>query len=226
MRIITSFLALFLALPTMAQENPEFGFLNMIHAIPEGGNCQILINGIKVNEAGFKPGDFTGGLMLKTGSHKIEIDFKDKEPATGEIRIETGKTSAYAIFNHVALNPKTKEPENTIRITRLQPASRDGYHLEAVSLSEGISRIRIAERTIELNYLKSVTIDGWNGSPFAVNHGAEKLGSLAVEEKGTYVILVGRNAENKEGAFFFRHFDFELPEWFRPKKEKPTDTNP
>lgn len=210
----------------MAQENPEFGFLNVIHAIPEGGTCQILINGIKVNEAGFRPGDFTGGLMLKTGSHKIEIDFKDKEPATGEINIETGKTSAYAIFNHVALDPKTKEPENAIRITRLQPASTDGYHLEAVSLSEGIKRIRIADRSFDLKYLKSINIEGWNGSPFTVTHGAEKLGSLAVEEKGTYVILVGRNAENKDGAFFFRHFDFELPEWFRPKKEQSNNTNP
>lgn len=210
----------------MAQENPEFGFLNVIHAIPEGGTCQILINGIKVNEAGFRPGDFTGGLMLKTGSHKIEIDFKDKEPATGEINIETGKTSAYAIFNHIALDPKTKEPEYTIRITRLQPASPEGYHLEAVSLSEEITSIRIANRSFDLKYLKSIPIKDWNGSPFTVTHGAEKLGSLAVEEKGTYVILVGRNAENKDGAFFFRHFDFELPEWFRPKKEQSNNTNP
>lgn len=227
MRTLTAFLALLLAIPALAQEeDPKFGFLNMIHAIPDGGTCQILINGTKINEAGFRPGDFTGGLLLKTGSHKIEIDFKDKEAVTGEISIETGKTSAYAIFNHIAPNPKTKEPESSIRITRLQPASPDGYHLEAVSLSEAITRIRIADRSFEMKYLKSIPIEGWNGSPFSVMHSTEKLGSLAVEEKGTYVILVGRNAENKDGAFFFRHFEFELPEWFRPKETDTNDTNP
>ena len=226
MRFPLALLALLFALPAAAQENPEFGFLNMIHAIPEGGNCQILIDGTKVNDAGFRPGDFTGGLLLKTGSHKIEIEFKDKETATGTIQIETGRTSAYAIFNHVALDPKTKEPEHTIRITRLTPASRDGYHLEAVSLSEAITSIRIASRSFDLKYLKSIPIEDWNGGPFSVTRGAETLGSLAVEEKGTYVILVGRNSDNKDGAFFFRHFEFELPEWFRPKKEQPNETNP
>ena len=109
MRILTTvFLTLFLAIPASAQEEPKFGFLNMIHAIPEGGICQILINGTNVNDAGFRPGDFTGGLMLKEGSHSIGIEFKDKEPVTGEIIIETGKTSAYAIFNHLAPDPKTK----------------------------------------------------------------------------------------------------------------------
>lgn len=226
MRTLTAFLAILLTGPLVAQDQPEFGFLNIIHAIPDGGNCQILINDLTVNEQGFRPGDFTGGLMLKSGSHRLRIDFTGKESAVGTINIETGKTSAYAIYNHAAVNPRTNEIVNTIRITRLEPASSDGYHLEAVALTSEIPRIRISERHFELKHLKSVPIEGWNGSPFAVFNGAEQLGTLAVEEKGSYVILVGRNAENKDGAFFFRHFNFELPTWFQPKPEKTNQPNP
>lgn len=198
-----------------AQEGEKYGFLNIMNAVPEGGVCQITIGGQKIHEDGFKPGDFSGGLVLKTGSQSLEIDFDGLEPVTGSVEIEEGITSSYAIFNQNGVDKTTGERTGRIRITRLQPKTSDGYHLEAMSLSEDIVRIQVSQKPVELKYLKTTEIPGWNGGGLTVAMNANKLGTLAVEEKGNYIILVGKNSKNKEGVFFFRHFDFELPAWFR-----------
>jgi hypothetical protein len=211
--IVASLLAL-TSLQLTGQDK-QYGFLNVIHAVPEGGICQISIDGQKINDDGFKPGQFSGGLLLAVGTRDILIEFEDKEPARGKIEIANGVTSSYAIFNHTELDKKTREPGHRVRIIRLQPASSKTYHLEAVSLSEQIQRIQISNKPVQLNFLKSVPIPGWNGGSFAVSHNAEQLGVLAAEERGAYVILVGKNSEDKVGAFFFRHFEYELPAWFR-----------
>lgn len=201
-----------------AQGEKEYGFLNIIYAIPDGAPCEISIDGAKINEEGFKAGEFTGGLILEVGQRSIEIVREGEETTRGKVTIEQGITSSYAIFNQIDVDKKTDKPVNRVRIIQMKVTDHEGYHLQAVSLCEEIKRIQISSSFVELNFLKPTEIPGWNGGGFSVSTNAKQLGSLAVEESGTYVILVGRNEIGKDGAFFFRHIDFELPAWFQKPK--------
>lgn len=197
-----------------AQENIRFGFISLIYVAVDDKPCHLKICGTSLNDAGLRPGQNTGGLVMPVGKVKLDLEVEGLENATGEVLIKGNETSAYAIFPQKTIDPKTKKIELKLRIQNLSVEKKGKFNLEIISLCSEPVTVQVAGKYIRLKALKQNYLPEWNGGVAKIKYKKGAIGEVEGAEPGEYIAIIAEDLDGKHRAFSHRLLTHYLPEGY------------
>lgn len=122
-----------LVLPVTGKDRPEAGFLRLVFAAAGEGKFQASIDGGVLLEAGYDPGQRTGGIGLKPGKHVVEVRRPGVEPVSQSLDLVAGETVTLVV--HIEELPAAGgPPRRALRLHRLAAGGGAGYGLQLLSV--------------------------------------------------------------------------------------------
>jgi len=191
------------------------GFLELVLAVPGKARCQVKIDGKGLPPGGLKSGQCTGGLVVKAGEVKLQVELDGHGKFTSEVAIKADQTNSYAIFLQAKQDPRTGAIKRVPRLKLIEPPAGRGHPLRVTSLCAGPQQITVAKRPVSLDPQQSLDLPGWNGKRTLVQQDGKTLDQFEAGESGAYVLLVFDDDQGQVGCAMFRHLRYYLPPWLR-----------
>ena len=195
---------------------PQVGFIRLVNAVGPGeGNTHLKVDGEDLYAKGYKLGQRTGGIGLKSGSHKIAVTKDGVETGETSVNVATGETTTLIGFAEKVETEDEEEPFKwQARILKLkQKDAERGYRLTVVSVCaspEVTFRIATeARQSLETKTVKrfnttTVDLGEARGDVEIRLQGAEEaLCGMSFDEPGSYVAVFYDDGEGKIRAMTF-----------------------
>lgn len=199
-----------------AQEDQEFGTLNILSLVSSPTSCEVTLGGKTVMPEGLSSGNSSGWFFIPAGDHQMNIEHPDFKKASGSISVAKDSTEVIVIF----LQPTTrKKPDGTpmppnLRIRRY-PAfeTSKGFALKAASMQETPERYQIGETSFNFEKSTAIDIPKWNGGGFSISHSGKVVATVPNrEDKGSYYLFFAKNPDGKHLAGFVLSNPIVVPE--------------
>lgn len=217
-------------LPLAAQEQPGFGFLNIVNLIPGDIPADVTIGGKALMPDGLSPTSATGWFMVPPGEMDISVSLDQPEETQPRIRkanaplpVAAGVSNLIVIFLQPEPPPEPGDPPAPPRIRmRSFPAfDGEGFALKFVSVCTELKRFQIGSNLLEAKPLDVLDIRNWAGGEFDIMHNGQAIGKVpASSEKGSFYLFVGIAAD---GGFFHvltRSDTQTAPPWMKADKSE------
>lgn len=210
---IASFTGLLPQAHAQKKEEPDVGFVRIVHAVAPGeGNANILIDGEDIFPKGYRLGQRTGGFGLKAGSHTISIKKAGVETGTTKLTLAKGETISLVGFAEKV--PPVKEDDPPTWKTKIlllkQSDPERGYRLAMVSLcpEEGVNVMAESlGKKPELMYAKRMTVVttslGDSKTEVVLKVAGETIAMVSPEDPGNYVVILYQDEAGKIKALSF-----------------------
>lgn len=196
------------------QENPEVGFVRIVHAVAPGeGKMNILVDGEDIFPKGYDLGQRTGGFGIKTGVHMIALKKQGVESGTTQVTLKDGETLTLIGFAEKVLAKKEGDPPIwKTRILRLKQSEPErGFRMTLVSACDQeevtIKAAVQGKKTIESASVKRLTTTvvelGRSRGDVLVKAGDEILTTVSPDDPGNYVVVLFQDSAGKIKALSF-----------------------
>lgn len=198
---------------------PQYGFLELINAIPSDARLNVTIDGKELVRDGIRSGAATGGFLLPVGSHQATFSIEGIPSREGKLEVELGVTKTYVIYPKKNEGKDAKENPIILSLRKIDgPLKKSGYAVVVTSFCPNKEQIKINKKTVELEFAKTQEFSGWAGGPMQVFRQDKKIGVFLVEEKGTYHLIVATDHQGRYLSSFVRILNYEVPPWFQTEK--------
>ncbi len=222
MKTISNVTLVFLTLlsPLLAQKDPEAaptGFIRVVNAVAAGtGPAFVLIDGDDMRPSGYKLGDATGGMGMKTGSHKVVIKREGVKEGSTTVVLDKDQTVTLIPFTEKVPASDQVPAHFEVRILRLKQRQVESERLatfvsvsaipeikvdlgseDGKSATVFVKRLAIAETP--LKYTQGYAPAKVNGTP---------IKPIPIGGVGNYVVVLYDDIEGKVQSLYFRDFKF------------------
>lgn len=175
------------------------GFVRLINAVTIGtGKLDVLIDGKSIRADGYQPGNVTGGIALKPGSHQVVFHREGIKKGETEVQVEQNDTTILIPFAEEIPGNEVKPTVWKIRILRLkQHTSENERTASFVSVSRE-PEIKIEMRQADGNWqpllVKRLAVERTEIQQargyMSVRCGERELSAISVGSSGNFVSVL------------------------------------
>ena len=193
------------------------GFVRLVNAVAIGtGKLDMLIDGSRVREEGYKFGDVTGGIPRTPGAYKVS--FRREGVENGETKLTLYKNETTTLIPFAEFVPATPDKEAywTIRILRLKQheakQKRTATIINVTREPELKVEIRQKDERWEALFVKRLglerTMIQQSSGYVPLRSGGKDLKALSVGSSGNFVAVVYEDADGAIRSQNFQDFKF------------------
>lgn len=182
----------------------DTGFVRLLNAVHMGtGVLRVAVDDKPVRDAGYQPGDVTGGIALKPGNHVFTFEREGLRKGETRIAVKPDETTILIPFSERVPATAEQPEQRVIRILRLKqhdPENKRTATFVSVS-AEPETRIEVMAsggdwQPVDVRRLgiTRITIKQSKGY-LPVRHNGKSLGEISVSQTGNHVLVLYDDAQ-------------------------------
>jgi hypothetical protein len=217
-------ITLFTFSPVRAQDDPAavpMGFIRVVDAVNKGtGPLNVFLDGEDIRPKGYQPGDATGGMGQKPGSHRVKFVREGVVAGATTVIVRKDQTMTLIPFAKLIPASNQKPASFEVRILRLEQKSLETGRMVtfvSVSINPEVKAELMDDdgtwRSTSVKHLKSAEITMKSSQAFvSVKLDGHVTSPIPVGGNGNYVLVIYDDADSKLRSVYFRDFKYLSPD--------------
>lgn len=193
-------------LPALCQDQRggSVGFVRLLNAVHLGDGALIVsADGAPVRETGYQPGDVTGGIALKPGSHLLSFERDGLKKGETRIAVKPNETTILIPFaervpatdgqpEHLiirVLRLKQHDPENERTATFVSVSADPETRIEVMQSGGDWEPVHVRRLALTRTGIKQ------SKGYLPVRHNGQPLAEISVSQTGNHVLVLYDDAQ-------------------------------